>query len=82
MEKGALMKAERIAELRLLADSDSSVTLNSKELIWLLDSHYELKSALRGLLETHDAIDPPEKDPCPECLAATVVLDKVGASVG
>lgn len=76
------MKAERIAELRLLADSENSVTLSPAELNWLLDTHYEMKSALRGLFETHVAIDPPEKGPCRECLAATVVLDKIGVSIG
>ena len=29
----------------------------------------QMKAALRGLFETHVAIDPPETGPCPECLA-------------
>jgi hypothetical protein len=78
LEGNTTMKAERMAELRLLADSETSVTLRANELTWLLDTHYELKAALRGIFETHDAIDPPQKGPCPECLAATVVLDRVG----
>jgi hypothetical protein len=67
-----------MAELRLLADAETSVTLSAKELIWVLDTHYELKPALRGLFETHDAIDPPEKGPCPECLATAVLLERLG----
>jgi hypothetical protein len=73
-----MMKAERMSELRLLADSEPSVAVSAEELTSLLDTHYELKAALRGLFETHDAIDLPEKGPCPECLAMTVLLEKVG----
>ena len=76
------MPPERIAELRLLLELENSVTLSAKEFTWLLDIHDQMKAALRGLFETHVAIDPPEIGPCPECLAAAVVLDKVGASVG
>jgi hypothetical protein len=76
------MRTERIAELRRLADSADSVTLSSGELTWLLETRHEMKSALRGLFETHVAVDPPEKGPCPECLAATVILDKIGVCIG
>jgi hypothetical protein len=58
------MKAERISELRILADSDTSVTLSAEELTWLLDTHYELKAGLPGLFETDNAIDLPEKGLC------------------
>jgi hypothetical protein len=73
-----MMKAERMSELRLLADSEPSVPVSAEELTWLLDTHYELKAALRGLFETHDATDPPEKGPCPECLTTTVLLERLG----
>jgi hypothetical protein len=73
-----MMKAERMSELRLLADSEPSVAVSAEELTSLLDTHYELEAVLRGLFETHDAIDPLEKGHCPEGLAMTVLLEKVG----
>jgi hypothetical protein len=79
---GATMPPERIAELRRLLELDNSVTLSAKEFTWLLDIHDQMKAALRGLFETHVAIDPPERGPCPECLAATVVLARIDESVG
>ncbi|MEA2648170.1 MAG: hypothetical protein QOG61_605 [Candidatus Binataceae bacterium] len=54
------MPPERIAELRRLLELDNSVTLSAKDLTWLLDIHDQMKTALRGLFETHVAIDPPE----------------------
>src|SRR5882757_8440653 len=60
------MPPERIAELRRLLELDNSVTLSAKEFTWLLDIHDQMKAALRGLFETHVAIDPPERGPCPE----------------
>jgi hypothetical protein len=71
------MTPTRIEELRLLIESGNSVALSAKECAWLLDTHDQMKAALRGLFETHVAIDPPETGPCPECLAATVVLDSI-----
>ena len=71
------MTPMRIEELRLLIESGKSVTLSAKECAWLLDTHDQMKAALRGLFETHVAIDPPETGPCPECLAATVVLASI-----
>ena len=59
-----------------------SVTLSAKEFTWLLDIHDQMKAALRGLFETHVAIDPPERGPCPECLAATAVLARIDESLG
>ena len=76
------MTPQQIADLRELADSGKSVTLSAKEFTWLLDIHDEMKVALRGLFETHVAIDPPNTGPCPECLAATVVLEKVDGVFG
>ena len=76
------MPPERIAELRRLIELDNSVTLSAKEFAWLLDIHDQMKAALRGLFETHIAIDPPERGPCPECLAVTVVLARIDESVG
>jgi hypothetical protein len=58
------MPPERIAELRRLLELENSVTLSAKEFSWLLDIHEQMKAALRGLFETHVAIDPPEKGPC------------------
>ena len=76
------MPPERIAELRRLLELDNSVTLSAKEFTWLLDIHDQMKAALRGLFETHVAIDPAERGPCPECLAATAVLARIDESVG
>ena len=76
------MPPERIVESRRLLELDDSVTLRAKEFTWLLDIHDQMKAALRGLFETHVAIDPPERGPCPECLAATVVLARIDESVG
>jgi hypothetical protein len=76
------MPPERIAELRRLLELDNSVTLSAKEFTWLLEIHDQMKAALRGLFETHVAIYPPESGPCPECLAATVVLARIDESVG
>jgi hypothetical protein len=76
------MTPQQIAELRELAHSGKSVILSAKEFTWLLDLHDEMKAALRGLFETHVAIDPPNTGPCPECLAATVVLEKVHEAFG
>ena len=76
------MPPERIAELRRLLELDDSVTLRAKEITWLLDIHDQMKAALRGLFETHVAIDPPERGLCLECLAATVVLARIDESVG
>jgi hypothetical protein len=76
------MLPERIAELRRLLELDNSVTLSAKEFTWLLDIHDQMKAALRGLFETHVAIDPPETGPCPECLAAAVVLASIEESMG
>jgi hypothetical protein len=59
------MPPERIAELRRLLELDSSVTLSATEFTWLLDIHDQMKAALRGLLETHVAIDPPERGRVP-----------------
>ena len=78
LEGNTMMKAERMSELRLLADSEPSVAVSAEELTSLLDTHYELKAVLRGLFERHDAIDPTRERPCPEGLAMTVLLEKVG----
>jgi hypothetical protein len=79
---GITMTPDRIEELRKLSESTHPVTLSAKEFAWLLDIHDQMKAALRGLFETHVAIDPPERGPCPECLAATVVLARIDESVG
>ena len=71
------MTQTRIEELRLLIEFGNSVTLSARECAWLLDTHDQMKAALRGLFETHVAIDPPETGPCLECLAATVVLASI-----
>jgi hypothetical protein len=72
-----MMTAERIEELRRLIKSGDSATLSTDELTWLFELQDELKLALRGLFETHVAIDPPERGACPECLVAITLLDKV-----
>jgi hypothetical protein len=72
-----MIKAERIDEMRGLIRSGSSVMLSAAELGWLFEIQDEMKLALRGLFETHVAIDPPERGPCPECLVAITLLDKV-----
>jgi hypothetical protein len=72
-----MITAERIDEMRRLIKSGSSVTLSSVELSWLFEVQDQMKLALRGLFETHVAIDPPERGPCPECLVAITLLDKV-----
>ena len=72
-----MITAERIDEMRRLIKSGRSVTLSSAELGWLFEVQDEMKLALRGLFETHVAIDPPERGPCPECLVAITLLDKV-----
>jgi len=46
------MTRTRIEELRLLIESGNSVTLSAKECAWLLDTHDQMKAALRGLFET------------------------------
>ena len=43
------MTPMRIEELRLLIESGKSVTLSAKECAWLLDTHDQMKAALRGL---------------------------------
>jgi hypothetical protein len=72
-----MITAERIDEMRRLIKSGRSVTLSSAELGWLFEVQDQMKLALRGLFETHVAIDPPERGPCPECLVAITLLDKV-----
>jgi len=72
-----MMTAERIEELRRLIKSRAAATLNTAELAWFFEVQDEMKLALRGLFETHVAIDPPERGPCPECLVAITVLAKV-----
>jgi len=75
------MTQTRIEEMRLLIESGNSVTLSAKECAWSLDTHDQMKAALRGLFETHVAIDPPETGPYPECLAAAVVLASIEESM-
>jgi hypothetical protein len=72
-----MMTAERMDELRQLIKSGNWVTLSSIELSWLFEVQDEMKLALRGLFETHVAIDPPERGPCPECLGAITMIAKV-----
>jgi hypothetical protein len=72
-----MMTAERIDELRRLIRSGDSATLSTAELAWLFEVQDEMKLALRALFETHVAIDPPERGPCPECLVAITVLAKI-----
>jgi hypothetical protein len=72
-----MMTAQRMDELRQLIKSGNSAILSSVELSWLLEVQDEMKLALRGLFETHVAIDPPERGPCPECLVAITVIAKV-----
>jgi hypothetical protein len=72
-----MITAERIDEMRRLIKSGDSATLSTDELTWLFELQDELKLALRGLFETHVAIDPPERGPCPECLVAITLLDKL-----
>jgi hypothetical protein len=74
------MTLERIEELRRLVESGSSVMLNAQELGWLFDTQDRMRVALRGLFETHVAIDPPTSGPCHECLAAIEALDSLPAS--
>ena len=72
-----MMTADRIAELRSLVKSENSISLSSVEMTWLLEIQEQMKMALRSLVETHVAIDPPASGPCHECLAAITILASI-----
>jgi hypothetical protein len=77
-----MMTVARIVELRGLSASDTPVTLPATELAWLFETQDQTKLALRGLFETHVAIDPPARGPCQECLAAIIALARIEDASG
>lgn len=58
------------------------MVLSAQELRWLFNAQDQMRAALRGLFETHVAIDPPASGPCHECLAAIAALDSVDKPLG
>jgi hypothetical protein len=76
-EARTAMRRSRLEELRSLVVPGEPATLSAEDFAWLMDINERMKVALRGLFETHIAMDPPAAGPCPECLAAAAILSTI-----